>query len=62
MFPVIIFPVGRIKLRVFEIRVPDKMFGLKNEEVTAKWRKLLNKELHNFYFCKILLELLNHGR
>jgi hypothetical protein len=42
--------------------VPDKMFGLKNEEVTEKWRKLLNKELHNLYFCQIFLELLNHGR
>jgi hypothetical protein len=33
---------------VFENRVLRGMFGPKGEEVTGGWRKLHNKELHNF--------------
>jgi hypothetical protein len=34
-------------LRVFENRVLRRIFGLKRDEVTGKWRKLHNEELHN---------------
>ena len=32
-------------LRVFENRVPRKIFGRKRDEVTGEWRKLHNEEL-----------------
>jgi hypothetical protein len=35
-------------LRVFENRVLRGIFGPKRDEVTGKWRKLHNKELHSF--------------
>jgi hypothetical protein len=34
---------------VFENRELGKIFGPKKEEVTRRWRKLHNEELHNFY-------------
>ena len=34
-------------LRVLENRVLRKMFGLKGDEVTRKWRKLHNEELND---------------
>jgi hypothetical protein len=37
------------RLRVFENRVLRRIFGPKRDEVTGKWRKLHNEELHNFY-------------
>jgi hypothetical protein len=37
------------RLRVFENRVLRKIFGPKRDEVTGKWRKLHNEELHNLY-------------
>jgi hypothetical protein len=36
------------RLRVFENRVPRRMFRPMREEVTGGWRKLQNKELHNY--------------
>jgi hypothetical protein len=33
---------------VFENRVQRKIFGPKRDEVTGEWRKLHNKELHDF--------------
>jgi hypothetical protein len=33
---------------VFENRVLRRIFGLKREEATERWRKLRNKELYNF--------------
>jgi hypothetical protein len=35
------------RLRVFENRVPKRIFGPKRDEVTGGWRKLHNEELHN---------------
>jgi hypothetical protein len=35
--------------RVFENRVLRKIFRPKRDEVTGKWRKLHNEELHNLY-------------
>ncbi|KAJ4443775.1 hypothetical protein ANN_05553 [Periplaneta americana] len=34
------------RLRVFENKVPRKIFGAKRDEVTGEWRKLHNAELH----------------
>jgi len=36
-------------LRVFENRVTRRIFGLKRDKVTRKWRKLHNEELNNLY-------------
>jgi hypothetical protein len=35
------------RLRVFEKRVLRGVFGPKRDEVTGKWRKLHNEELHD---------------
>jgi hypothetical protein len=34
---------------VFENRLLTRIFGPKRDEVTGKWRKLHNEELHNLY-------------
>jgi hypothetical protein len=36
-------------LRVFENRVLRRIFGLKRDELTGKWRRLHNKELNDLY-------------
>jgi len=35
------------RLRVFEKRVPRRIFGPKRDEVTGEWRKLHNEELND---------------
>jgi hypothetical protein len=37
------------RLRVFENRVLRRIFGPKRDEVTGRWRKLHNEELHDLY-------------
>ena len=37
------------KLRVFQNRVPRRIFGLKRDEVTGEWRKLHNEVLKVLY-------------
>jgi hypothetical protein len=37
------------RLRVFENRVPRRIFGPKRTEVIGGWRKLHSEELHNMY-------------
>jgi hypothetical protein len=37
------------RLRVFENRVPRRIFGPTRDEVTGEWRKLHNGELYNLY-------------
>jgi TPP-dependent pyruvate/acetoin dehydrogenase alpha subunit len=37
------------RLRVFENRVPRRIFGRKMDEVTGEWRKLHNNELNDLY-------------
>jgi len=37
------------KLKVFENRALGGLFGRRQEEATAGWRKLHNEELHNLY-------------
>jgi hypothetical protein len=38
-----------LDLRVFENRVPRRIFGPEREEVAGGWRSLHNEELHNLY-------------
>jgi hypothetical protein len=35
--------------RLFENRVPRRIFGPKRDEVIGEWRRLHNEELHNLY-------------
>jgi hypothetical protein len=37
------------RLRVFEKRVPRKIFGPERDEVTGEWRILNNEELTDLY-------------
>ena len=37
------------RLRVFENKVLRNIFGAKKDEITDKWRKLHNAELHSLY-------------
>jgi hypothetical protein len=37
----------QIRLRAFENRGLRRIFGPKGDEVTGRWRKLHNEELHN---------------
>jgi hypothetical protein len=36
-----------LRLMVFENKVLRRIFGQKRDEVTGRWRKLHNEELHN---------------
>jgi len=36
-------------LRVFESRVPRRIFGPRRDEVTGEWKKLHNEELNDLY-------------
>jgi hypothetical protein len=36
-------------LRVFENTVLRRIFGPKRDEVTGRWRKLHNEQLHDLY-------------
>jgi hypothetical protein len=38
---------------VFENRVLRRIFGPKRDEVTGKWRRLHNEELHDLYSSNI---------
>jgi hypothetical protein len=40
---------GRTKIEGLENRKLRRTYGLKRDEVTGKWRKLHNEELHNLY-------------
>ena len=42
------------RLRVFENRVPRKIFGSRRDEVTGEWRKLHFEELNDLY-CSLIL-------
>lgn len=38
-------------------RVPRRIFGHKEEEVTGVWRELRNEELHNLYFSRNIIRV-----
>jgi hypothetical protein len=47
---------------VFENRVLRRIFGLKRDEVTGKWRKLHNEELRDFYSSPSIIRIIKSGR
>jgi hypothetical protein len=46
------------KLRVFEKRVPRRISGPKRYEVTGRWRKLNNEELHDLYSSPSIIRII----
>ena len=49
-------------LRVFENRVLRRVFGLKRDEVTGEWRKLLNEELNDVYSLPNIVRVVKSRR
>jgi hypothetical protein len=47
---------------VFENRVLRRIFGPKRNEVTAEWRKLHNKELHDLYSSPSIIRITKSRR
>jgi hypothetical protein len=45
-------------LRVFENRVPRRIFGLKKDEVTGEWRKLHIEELRDLYSSPSIIRII----
>jgi PAS domain-containing protein len=39
----------KLRQRVLENRALRRIFGLKRDELTGDWRKLLNEELNNLF-------------
>jgi hypothetical protein len=50
------------ELRVFENRVLRRIFGPKRDEVTGEWRKMHNKELHDFYSSSSIIRIIKSRR
>jgi hypothetical protein len=48
--------------RVFENRVPRRIFGPKRDEVIGGWRKLHNEELHNLYSSPSIISMIKPRR
>jgi hypothetical protein len=49
-------------LRVFENRVPRRIFGPKVDGVTEGYRKLHNGELHNLYSSPSIIRMIKSRR
>jgi hypothetical protein len=47
---------------VFENRVLRRLFGPKRDEVTGKWRKLHNEELHDLYSLPSIIRIMKVRR
>jgi hypothetical protein len=47
---------------VFENKVLRRIFGPKRDEMTAKWRKLHNEELHDLYFSPSIIRMIKSRR
>jgi hypothetical protein len=52
---------GGNRLRALENRV-QKIFGLKRDDVTGQWRKLLNMELPDLYFSPSIIRIIKPRR
>jgi hypothetical protein len=50
------------RLRVFENRVPRRVFGPKRDEVTEEWRKLHNEELNDLYSLPNIVRVVKSRR
>ena len=50
------------RLRVFENRVPRRVFGPKRDEVTGEWRKLHNEELRDLYSLPNIVRVVKSRR
>jgi hypothetical protein len=50
------------RLRVFENRVPRRIFGPKRDEMTGDWRKLHNEELNTFYSSPNFIRMIKSRR
>jgi hypothetical protein len=50
------------RLRVFENRVPRRIFGPMRDEVIGGWRKLHNEELHNLYSSPSIIRIIKSRR
>jgi hypothetical protein len=72
MYKIIILPVvlhgcenwsltlrGECRLKVFKNRMLRRIFGSKRDEVTGKWRRLLNKELYALCFSPHFIPVIN---
>jgi hypothetical protein len=54
--------IALYRLRMFESRVLRRIFGLKRDEVTGRWRKLYNEELHNLYSSPSIIRMMKSRR
>jgi hypothetical protein len=50
------------RLRVFENKVPRRIFGPKRDEVTGEWRRLHNKELYALYSSPTIIRVIKSRR
>jgi hypothetical protein len=50
------------RLRVFENRVPRRIFGAKRDEMTGGWRNLHNKELRDLYSSPSIIRIIKSRR
>jgi hypothetical protein len=49
-------------LKVFQNRVPRRIFGRKGDEVTGEWRKMHDGELHNLYSSRDIIRQIKSRR
>jgi hypothetical protein len=50
------------RLRAFENSVLMMIFGPKRDEVTGKWRKMHNEELHDLYSLPSVIRIIKSRR
>jgi hypothetical protein len=70
ILPVVLYVCGTWSLtlsevhrpRVFENKVPRKIFGPKRDDVTGGWRKLHNEELPDLYSLPSIIRIIKSRR